>query len=97
MKNIKRQTPRMPRKMKKRFKKLMAFFDERRTEYEKNKFLLTYGFLILEHLKTLGISPEDVEDITLDDTSNIFVKLKGSIRTAEITINVEEGAENENN
>lgn len=33
----------MPRKMKKRFKKLIAFYDERRKEYEQNNLNLFFG------------------------------------------------------
>ena len=97
MKKLKRQAPRMPRKMKKHFKSLMAFFEERRVEYEQSKYLCFMEILILEKLKGLGISSEDVEDIRINDISNIFVKLKGSIKQATITINmneIEEGTDN---
>ena len=86
----------MPRKMKKRFKKLMAFYDERRKEYEQKNRNLFLGVLILKQLEDLGISADDVENIEIKDDSNVNVKLKGSIRQAEIIVNVG-GEENANN
>lgn len=90
----KRQAERMPRKMKKRHKKLMAFYDKRRKEYEQNLFLKV---AILKKLKNdLGISALDVESIEIKDNLNTNVKLKGSIRQAEIIVNIG-GLKNANN
>ena len=94
MKKQKRQAERMPRKMKKRFKKLMKFYDERRKEYEQEKLNTFIHFLILEHLKAAGIPRDEVEKIEIDDASNVYVKLKGSIRQVEITVNLEEEPNN---
>ena len=97
MKKQKRQAERMPRKMKKRFKKLMKFYDERRKEYEQEKLNTFIHFLILEHLKAAGIPRDEVEKIEIDDASNVYVKLKGSIRQMEITVNLEEKPDDADN
>ena len=87
----------MPRKMKKRFKKLIAFYDERRKEYEQNNLNLFFGGLILKQLADLGISADDVENIKIKDGLNVEVKLKGSIRHAEIIIDLNENKEGPDN
>lgn len=97
MKKQKRQAERMPRKMKKRFKKLMKFYDDRRKEYEQEKLNTFIHFLILEHLKAAGIPRDEVEEIKIDDSSNVHIKLKGSIRQAEITVNIGEETDNADN
>ena len=83
--------------MKKRFKKLMKFYDERRKEYEQEKLNTFIHFLILEHLKAAGIPRDEVEKIEIDDASNVYVKLKGSIRQMEITVNLEEKPDDADN
>lgn len=101
MKKHKKQAERMPRKMKKRFKSLMAFFDERRTEF----FVLTTltklfnaKDAVLAKCSTLGISPADIEKIDYNDKlQTATVTLKGAMRTATISIVVEEGTNNADN
>lgn len=58
MKKQKRQAERMPRKMKKRFKKLMKFFDERRKEYD-----------LIKNLSVIlaAISKEGMRELNPDD------------------------------
>ena len=97
MKKQKRQAERMPRKMKKRFKKLMKFYDDRRKEYEQEKQNLFSELLILGHLQAAGIPADEVEEIKIDDSSNVYIKLKGSIRQAEITVNIGEETDNADN
>lgn len=80
----------MPRKMKKRFKKMMKFFDERGKDYHleqffKNSFL---GFMVLNHLEQMGITKEQVSDVRISG-HNATVKLKGSIKAATITVTME--------
>lgn len=87
----------MPRKMKKRFKKLIKFYDERKQEYEKAKQEQTVGtllgLLIIDKIIKMGICPDSISDIKViktPDNIQATVKLHGAMESAEVTVNVEE-------
>lgn len=90
--------PRMPRKMKKRFKKLMKFYEERGHKYkEKSIPVRPKGLnpliymLILGKLFTLNITEDDIEKIEVaDDNKSAFITLKGSIKQVEFTVEIKE-------
>lgn len=90
--------PRMPRKMKKRFKKLMKFYEEQKREYELleklNKEYSLGGYLahlILGKCLELGIFPGDIENLNIaNDLKSATITLRGSIKQAEITVEIKE-------
>lgn len=101
MKKQKRQAERMPRKMKKRFKKLMSFFDERRADVFVLKTvtkLFDVKGAVLSKCMAFGIAPADIEKIDYNDKlQTATVTLKGAAHTLTMSLLVEEGADDANN
>lgn len=94
----KHKEPRMPRKMKKRFKKLIEFYKERGREYKKKSVPvrpkglnpLIYS-LILGKLFILNLTEDDIAKIEPgNDGKSAVVTLKGSIKQVEITVEIKE-------
>lgn len=75
MKKQKRQAERMPRKMKKRYKKLMAFYGERRMEYDLIKNLAVFAAAFIKDIKA-------AEDRTPDEMLKSYILEK--CKTMEI-------------
>lgn len=78
----------LPRKMKKRFKKMMLFFEERKNEYTLKKVSDFFvGALVLQKLKEMGIKPEDVCFLKYEN-GQLNVRLNQSIEKMEIKLTV---------
>lgn len=88
---IRNKKEKMPRKMKKKYKKLMDFYEERRKEYISATACRglppIISLLVREKIIEMGYSPDDIEKIDCDPGfRNITVKLKGVIKTAGFTV-----------
>lgn len=82
----------MPRKMKKRFKKLMKFFEIRKKEYEKQTTETFLKSLIIVKIIGMGIAPDSISDIKIkrgEKDIQAVATLLDSMESVEITVNVE--------